>query len=63
MLTAMMRAFMADEAGATAIEYALLGTLIAIAIISTFVALGDGVQGLFNNGTSSTLTNQSAKIR
>lgn len=40
--------FLRDERGATAIEYALLGTLIGIALIASFTLVGDGVKNLFN---------------
>lgn len=36
----------ADD-GATAVEYALMVTLIAVAIVAAVVALGLGVDGLF----------------
>ena len=57
-----MGKFVVDESGATAVEYGLLAALIAVAIIGTFSVLGNSVQGLFNNGTASTLDNQTAKI-
>lgn len=37
----------ADETGATAIEYGLLATLIAVALAGTMASLGDGVQTTF----------------
>ena len=36
------------ERGATAIEYALMVALIAVAIIATVTALGGGLKGTFN---------------
>ncbi|WP_224703828.1 Flp family type IVb pilin [Devosia aquimaris] len=57
-----VRAFLRAEDGATAIEYALLGMLIGIAIIGTFVALGNSVTGLFNSGVAETLDNKSGNI-
>lgn len=62
MLAMKFRSFLTDEAGATAMEYALIGTLIAMAIIGTATILGGSLQGLFNNGTSEVLTNQAGKI-
>ena len=50
------------EEGATAIEYALLGMLIGIAIIGTFAALGTSVTGLFNSGVAETLDNKTNGI-
>lgn len=38
-----------DDRGVTSIEYALLGSLIAIAILSSVVALGGGVQSLYES--------------
>ena len=40
--------FVADESGATAIEYSLIGVLISVAIIAAVTAVGGGVQGLFD---------------
>lgn len=36
-----------DERGATAVEYGLMVALIAVAIILTVTALGQGLDGLF----------------
>jgi pilus assembly protein Flp/PilA len=36
-----------DEAGVTAIEYALLGALIAMAIVTSAAALGVNLRGLY----------------
>ena len=41
--------FVRDESGATAVEYALLASLIAIAIIGGATALGGGINTMFNN--------------
>jgi pilus assembly protein Flp/PilA len=38
-----------DRRGATAIEYALIGSLISIAIIGSLSFFADGVTNLFNN--------------
>ena len=62
MLDTRIRSFLADESGATAIEDALIGTLIAMAIITSAVVLGDGVKGLFNNGSAELLASQAEKI-
>lgn len=40
--------FWKDEEGATAIEYALIAGLIAVAIIGGLTLLGNEVEGLFN---------------
>ena len=42
------KTFWADEDGATAIEYGLLASLIAVAIIVGATALGDKLGDLFN---------------
>jgi pilus assembly protein Flp/PilA len=41
-----LRRFVQDESGATAIEYALIASGIAVAIATTIVSLGTSVQGL-----------------
>ena len=39
----------ADESGATMIEYSLLVVLISVVIVVTLGALGDSVQSTYNN--------------
>lgn len=46
--TKMIRKFLADENGATAIEYGLIAALIALAIISGVGATGGGVAQRWN---------------
>jgi len=41
--------FVADESGATAIEYALLASLISVAIITAATTLGTNISKTFNN--------------
>ena len=43
-----MRQFVSDEGGATAIEYALLASLIAVAIIASITVIGTQLQNTFN---------------
>ena len=43
------RRFLEDRSGATAIEYALIASGIAVAIAATVMSLGSSVQGLFNS--------------
>ena len=65
MLAEMIRAFRDDEGGATAIEYGLIAGLIAVAVIGSFVILGDSLTNLMNDGTGSAatvITDQTAKI-
>jgi pilus assembly protein Flp/PilA len=51
-------AFGSDESGATAIEYALLGMLVAMGAIVAFTAFGNGLTALFG----SSQTGAGAKI-
>ena len=41
--------FLRDERGATAIEYAMIASGIAVAIATTIVSLGSSVQGLYTS--------------
>ena len=41
--------FFRDERGATAIEYALVASGIAVAIAASVTGLGSGVKGMFTN--------------
>ncbi|MBF6991668.1 Flp family type IVb pilin [Cupriavidus sp. IK-TO18] len=41
------KALLYQDGGVSSIEYALLGSLIAMAIIGTVVTLGDAVQSLY----------------
>ena len=41
--------FLSDTSGATAIEYALLASLIAVAIITTVTAVGAKLNGSYSN--------------
>ena len=61
-MVGMVKAFITEESGATAIEYALIGTLIAIALIASATVFGDTLANLFNNGTTDVLDAQAAKI-
>jgi pilus assembly protein Flp/PilA len=44
----MIRKFLKDESGATAIEYGLIAALVAVACIVALEALGTSLSGLFN---------------
>jgi pilus assembly protein Flp/PilA len=44
-----VRRFVRDESGATAIEYALIASGIAVAIATTVVSLGSSVKGLYGS--------------
>ena len=43
-----IKSFVANESGATAIEYALIASLIAVALISILGALGTKLSGEFS---------------
>jgi pilus assembly protein Flp/PilA len=43
-----IKAFVANESGATAIEYALIASLVAVAIIAALTTLGGKIGGTFN---------------
>ena len=45
----MLRKFLRDESGATAIEYGLIAALVAVACIVALEALGTSLSGLFTN--------------
>ena len=45
----LIRSFLCDESGATAIEYALIGGLISVAVISGATAVGNGIGNLFGS--------------
>lgn len=47
-----IKKFVANESGATAIEYALIASLIAVAIILSVSALGSKLQNTFNEVSS-----------
>jgi pilus assembly protein Flp/PilA len=47
-MTYWFKAFIADESAATAIEYALIASLIALALIATDTVVGSKLNGVFN---------------
>jgi pilus assembly protein Flp/PilA len=50
----MLKAFVRDESGATAIEYGLIAALIAVVIIAALTTLGRQVSGSFSKISSAT---------
>jgi pilus assembly protein Flp/PilA len=44
-----VRNFLSDESGVTAIEYALIASLIAVAIIGAVTSVGTQVSTVFND--------------
>jgi len=55
-MSAVLRRFLADQSGATAIEYGLIAAGISVAIIAAVQSLGGRVGTTFNN-VSSALAN------
>lgn len=51
MLTQTLKRFASDQSGATAIEYALLATIIAIGLVATFTVVGDSMANMFGSGS------------
>jgi pilus assembly protein Flp/PilA len=47
-----LRPFLADQGGATAIEYALIASGVSIVIAASVVAMGSSLQGMFNSVAS-----------
>ena len=47
-----LKKFIGNESGATAIEYALIASLIAVAIIVSITVLGTQLQNTFNEVSS-----------
>jgi pilus assembly protein Flp/PilA len=48
----MMRRFLQDERGATAIEYALIAGLIFLAIVAAIIPIGQSLSGTFNDASA-----------
>lgn len=46
-MTNLMKRFIRDEDGATAIEYGLIAALIAVAIVAVLLTLGPQLSGVF----------------
>ena len=55
-MTALIKKFAKDETGATAIEYALIASGIALAIIAGLSATGTSVNNMYANVTSTVTT-------
>ena len=45
----MLRSFLKDEAGATAIEYGLIAALMAVIVIAAFTVLDPALKGTFED--------------
>ncbi|WP_323013770.1 Flp family type IVb pilin [Devosia sp.] len=61
-MTKIFARLMKDESGATAIEYALIGTLIAVALVGTATIFGDTLRELFDNGATDVIATQVDKL-
>ncbi len=48
----MLKKFLQDESGATAIEYGLIAALVSVAAIGALSAMGDSLQTMFNTVSS-----------
>ena len=48
-MKALVSRFLKDESGATAIEYGLIASLIAVAIITAATTLGGNISATFNS--------------
>ena len=44
-----MKAFARDESGATAIEYALIATIISIVIVAAVTSIGTQIKAMFQS--------------
>lgn len=58
-MTKLVRAFLADEDGATAIEYGLIAALVAVAAIVALGALGTELSSIFDQVKSDLANAQS----
>ena len=58
-MRSLLRRFVRDEAGATAIEYGLIASLIGVAIIAGAAALGTSLNSTFQ-GISTNITGPSS---
>ena len=48
----MLKKFLQDESGATAIEYGLIAALVSVAAIGALSAMGESLQTMFNTVSS-----------
>jgi len=55
-MIAKMKSFIADESGATAIEYGLIAALVSVAAIAAMTSMGSSLTTIFEN-VSTTLGN------
>ena len=62
MTFATIKTFWTDESGATAMEYALVATLIGMTIVITFISVGDSLRNMFGGNSANVMSSQTAKI-
>ncbi|MCC7049502.1 MAG: Flp family type IVb pilin [Alphaproteobacteria bacterium] len=51
-MTKLIRNFIADDAGATAIEYGMIAALVSVAAILSLQLMGTSLSGLFGRASS-----------
>ncbi len=49
----LLKRFIEDEAGSPAVEYSMIATVIAVALIAAFMGLGNGISALFSGNEGS----------
>jgi Flp pilus assembly pilin Flp len=49
----LLKRFIVEESGSPAVEYSMIATVIAVALVAAFMGLGDGITALFNGNESS----------
>jgi len=47
-MRATLKAFLASEAGTTAIEYGLIGAMVSVAALTALSSMGDGIANIFD---------------
>jgi pilus assembly protein Flp/PilA len=52
-MTNLLKNFVLDDQGATAIEYGLIAALVSVAAIISLQAVGSSLRGIFNNVSTS----------
>lgn len=62
--SALLKSFCGDECGATAIEYALIATVIAMALFTAIAFVGAGAGNIFNSAanTATNSLNESSNL-
>ena len=58
-MTELVRSFVMDESGATAIEYGLIAALVSLTIVGATTLLGTTIRNTFNSVSSSVASTSS----